>query len=48
VVSRPRADLGRLGFRQHFRRRAVQTRIQSLELDERGGISFDQPLDFPA
>jgi hypothetical protein len=36
------------GFRQHFRRRAVQTGIQSLELDERGGISFDQPLDFPA
>jgi hypothetical protein len=35
------------GFRQHFRRRPVHAG-QWLELDERGGISFDEPLDFPA
>ena len=34
------------GFRQHFRRRPVLVASQRLELDERGGISFDQPLDF--
>jgi hypothetical protein len=34
------------GFRQHFRRRPVRVEGQWLELDERGGISFDQPLDF--
>jgi hypothetical protein len=34
------------GFRQHFRRRPVHGCAQRLELDERGGISFDQPLDF--
>jgi hypothetical protein len=35
------------GFRQHFRRRPAHAG-QWLELDERGGISFDQPRDFPA
>lgn len=35
-------------FRQHFRGRPVHTASQRLELDARGGISFEQPLDFPA
>jgi hypothetical protein len=36
------------GYRQHFRHRPVRLEGQWLELNERGGISFDQPLDFPA
>jgi hypothetical protein len=36
------------GFRQHFRRRPIRVEGQWLELDERNGISFDQPLDFPS
>jgi hypothetical protein len=36
------------GFRQHFRSRAAHTASQRLEFDARGGISFDQSLDFPA
>jgi hypothetical protein len=34
------------GFSQHFRRRPVRVEVHWLELDERGGISFDEPLDF--
>jgi hypothetical protein len=36
------------GFRQHFRGRPIHTASQRLQLDARGGISFDQPLDLPA
>jgi hypothetical protein len=36
------------GFRQHFRGRPIRTASQRLQLGARGGISFDQPLDFPA
>jgi hypothetical protein len=50
VIEGPHFELNLLasGFRQYFRRRPVYTESrQRLTLAERGGLSFDCPLDFP-
>ncbi len=42
-----RFGLRATGFRQHFRKRPIRTRSQSLGTAERGAISFAEPTEFP-